>query len=285
MKNLISIVLLLLVANISTAQQVISIPGEQSVVNIPSNGDTMFGTMFTAEGPGPHPTILILHGMPGGSVLGAGATSGAGGLTLPLQSAGFNALIFNYRGAWGSGGKYSIKGRNEDVHAALAFLVSNSEKYKIDPTRISVVGHSFGGYNAIQAGIEDSTLLCTIGIAPLGRRSSSPSPSPEQELELDNAIRGLGGYTARDFRNQRLDIVDLRILMKGLSGRPLMIIELTQDTVIPKEVVLSYADAARSAGAAPFSYVEIDSDHNLRVDGSREELAKVVVGWLSENCN
>ena len=124
MKNLISIVLLLLVANISTAQQVISIPGEQSVVNIPSNGDTMFGTMFTAEGPGPHPTILILHGSPGGSVLGAGAISGAGGLTLPLQSAGFNALIFNYRGAWGSGGKYSIKGRNEDVHAASSVRLS-----------------------------------------------------------------------------------------------------------------------------------------------------------------
>ena len=216
----------------------------------------------------------------------AGANLEAGGLTLPLQQAGFNVLIFNYRGAWGSGGKYNLKGKSEDVQAALEFLISNSETYKIDPTRISVVGHSAGGYSAILAGIEDSTLLCTVGVAPGGRfYSSLPPLSPEEESELDTAVRGFGGYTRRDQYYERLDRKDLVNMMSGLSGRPFMIIELTQDTVVPKEVITGYVDAARSAGATPFSHVEIESDHRFQVAGSRDALAKVVIGWLSENCN
>jgi dienelactone hydrolase len=52
-----------------------------------SNGSRMPGFMYIAEGPGPHPTVVLLHGIPGNEKNLDIAQS--------LRRAGFNTLFFN----------------------------------------------------------------------------------------------------------------------------------------------------------------------------------------------
>src|SRR5688572_23280083 len=121
-------------------------PQQPPVVRIPSGKAVMFGSLYPAEGGGPRPTILLLHGHPGGSVLGR--VGGVLDLAVPLQRAGFTVVVFNFSGAWGSSGTYGLPQRIEDVKAAMEFLRSAAARTKVELPKVSIVGHSAGGFNA-----------------------------------------------------------------------------------------------------------------------------------------
>ena len=67
-------------------------------LTIPSDGSRMPGLIYVANGPGPHPTVVLLHGFPGNEK--------NLDLAQALRRAGFNVLFFHYRGAWGAEGDY-----------------------------------------------------------------------------------------------------------------------------------------------------------------------------------
>jgi pimeloyl-ACP methyl ester carboxylesterase len=56
----------------------------------------MNALFYLAGGPGPHPTIVLLHGFPGNEQNLDLAQS--------IRRAGWNVLTLHYRGAWGSPG-------------------------------------------------------------------------------------------------------------------------------------------------------------------------------------
>ena len=259
-------------------------------VNIPSGDAVMFGSMFTADGPGPHPTVLLLHGYPGSVVYGGGADWNVLELAQPLQAAGFNVLAFNYRGAWGSSGSYGVINQIDDVKAALAFVREEAARFGVDPTRVTVVGASFGGWNALITTVEETSVTCTVAIAPAEMRAAIRGLRERNALtapDVDDPVPGLGGLTWGDNRRELLANerrVDVAAQMEQLRDRPLLIIQAKQDEVVPPEWVATYVDAARTAGASPFVHVEIDADHNFSLDGNRAELANVVVSWLTEHC-
>src|SRR5438034_9878716 len=72
-------------------------------VQIPSSGARMNGVLYVAQGKGPHTTVLVLHGFPG--------TEKNGDLAQVVRRAGFNALIFHYRGALGQRGGLLLQSR------------------------------------------------------------------------------------------------------------------------------------------------------------------------------
>lgn len=274
-------------------------PPVPPVVSIPSGSAVMFGASYAAEGPGPHPTVLLLHGHPGGSLLGrSGATSNVLELAYPLQRAGFNVVVFNFRGAWGSGGTYGFPHRIEDVKAAVEFVRNDAARLKAATGKISLVGHSAGGFNALVASVEDSSIRCTVGIAPanygpilagpLKKAAEATAGTPAvEDSELDRPTPGLGGYTGRDAVREILanqPRFDVASRMAPLKGRPLLIVQANQDVIIRAPNVAQYVEAARAAGAAPFDHVQIDADHNFGSDGSRKELADAVVGWMTKHC-
>ena len=59
-----------------------SSPPTNEGVRIESGGATMVGMIYIANGPGPHPTVVFLHGFP--------QFDGAVDLARPLRRAGFN---------------------------------------------------------------------------------------------------------------------------------------------------------------------------------------------------
>ena len=107
-------------------------------------GSRLSGILYLANGLGPHPTVVLLHGLPGNEK--------NLDLAQVMRRAGFNVLFFHYRGAWGSEGDYLISRQPEDVAAAIGFLRENAVRYRIDVNAISLLGHSLGGYAALAAG-------------------------------------------------------------------------------------------------------------------------------------
>jgi uncharacterized protein len=290
MRRLSLILVLVLSGYIPAAAQTQAAP--PPAVRIPSGKAVMFGSLYPAEGGGPRPTILLLHGHPGGSVLGR--VGGVLDLAVPLQRAGFNVVVFNFRGAWGSSGTYGLPQRIEDVKAAMEF--ARAEKMNVDPAKVSLVGHSAGGFNALLASVEEPNIHCTAGIAPanLGGIIAEPikkllgaGAAVPGRPALDVPVLGLSGYTEGDFLREiatNQPRFDVAARMGPLKGRPLLIVQATQDTTVRAEHVTQYVAAARAVGAAPFNHVQIDADHNFTLDGNRKELADVVAGWMTRHC-
>jgi len=125
-------------------------PARNRQLVIASHGAGMNALFFLAAGAGPHPTMLLLHGLPG--------NERNLDLAQAVRRAGWNVLIFTYRGAWGSEGDFSITHALEDTDAALDFLRTPEaiREYGIDPARLVIAGHSMGGYMAAAIAAEDA---------------------------------------------------------------------------------------------------------------------------------
>ena len=136
-------------------------PARMEVLHIPSGGGMLNGVAYLAAGAGPHPTLLIMHGLPGNEK--------NLDLAQAVRRAGWNAVTFNYRGSWGSPGRFSFAGNLEDGAAALAYLrdPANAKKLGIDPARIALAGHSMGGWVAAMTAERDPTLMGTVLISAL----------------------------------------------------------------------------------------------------------------------
>jgi pimeloyl-ACP methyl ester carboxylesterase len=128
-------------------------PPRSAQVLVPSHGLGMNALFYLAGGAGPHPTIVLLHGLPGNEQ--------NLDLAQAIRRAGWNVLTLHYRGSWGSPGNFSIGHVMEDADAAVAFVrrADVAEKFGIDTRRIVVGGHSMGGFAAAAHARTDPHLL------------------------------------------------------------------------------------------------------------------------------
>ena len=118
-------------------------PGSCEELTIPSHGSRLAAFMYTAPGPQPHPTLILLHGFPGNERNLDIAQS--------VRRAGWNVLYFNYRGSWGSEGDFSFANCVEDVASAVAFCKQQAQTLHIDTARLALFGHSMGGWTVLAA--------------------------------------------------------------------------------------------------------------------------------------
>ena len=89
-------------------------PPEMRELSFTSEGSKLNGLMYVADGLGPHPTVVLLHGYAG--------NERNLDLAQAMRRDGKNVLYFNYRGTWGSGGVFSISNALKDVANALELL-------------------------------------------------------------------------------------------------------------------------------------------------------------------
>lgn len=127
-------------------------PATSAPVQIPVAGVTVDGNLLVASGEGPHPTLVICNGLPG--------VERNLDLAQAARRAGWNVLVFHYRGAWGSRGEFSLANAAADGEAAVAFVrdPAMAAKYRIDPSRIVLLGHSVGGFVAAKAAGRDAAI-------------------------------------------------------------------------------------------------------------------------------
>jgi dienelactone hydrolase len=246
-----------------------------------SHGSRLNGVALVPSGPGPHPTAIVLHGFPG--------YERNLDLAHALRRAGWTALVFHYRGAWGSQGEFSFGHVLEDVQTALALVGSPAARtgLRTDPDRVALVGHSMGGWAAFLTVAERGDLLGAASIAGYNfagkaRQVATDPVAVEAELHWYRAeSRPLVVRDPRALFDELLehgDEWDLISVAGALATRRLLVVGATQDTEAPFEAHhLPLVASLRIA--EHLEEVVFDTDHTF--SSHRIALARVVVSWLS----
>ncbi len=238
-------------------------------VTFDSGGHRLVGTLYLARGDEPKPTALLLHGCPG--------LEKNLDLAVMLRDRGWNALLFHYRGCWGSAGRYDLRTIPLDVRAAAAFLAGCP---LVDPGRIAVVGHSLGGWAAILAAAADPGLRAVAVYGAAARLGSSLALSPEQvENEFTRFLATTPGEFAASARwaAERMDPLEA---VAAISPRPLLVVHGTADAWVP----VQQARDLRERAGPTCRYVEVDgANHSFA--WHRAGLRELIASWLDEACD
>lgn len=244
-------------------------PAGQVELEIKSEGTGMYGLAYTANGKGPHPTVVLLHGLPGNER----------GLDLAqnLRRAGYNVIYFNYRGTWGSKGSFGFQNAIEDAGAVVEYLTDslNQETLRVDPERIVFAGHSMGAGIALLAGLKDPRVKGVIGVSVF-----NPYTLLQGELARGNLI-GLKEYLLTlgmlncdpdKFLNDiLLNIKDYDIeKLVSKSDKPILVID--------EHMNNTYFTRYNKTGS--FDYKIWNTDHAF--SNRRIALSKEVKNWLDD---
>ncbi len=155
MKYVLVIILALISSNFCSAQQSPDTlvlrdidwdktsPATLKELQIPSDGSLMQGFMYKANGNMKHPTLLLLHGYPG--------NERNLDMAQVVRAHGWNVIYFNYRGTWGSQGKFGFENCVKDVVNVVSFCKKYQDSLQIDTANVALFGHSMGGWVCLKA--------------------------------------------------------------------------------------------------------------------------------------
>jgi pimeloyl-ACP methyl ester carboxylesterase len=248
-------------------------PASMEVIHVPSGGVEFNGIVYTASGPGPHPTFVFFHGLPGNEK--------NLDLAQAVRRAGWNAVMINYRGSWGSPGTYSFAGNLEDAKAVLAYIRTsdNAAKLKIDPTRIALGGHSMGGWVTVQTLAQDDSVLGGVVISS-GDFGEGDFIAGKDKLtkEMDENRESLAGVTGAQMADEILahhGVWSLRALAPKLVNKRLYVLY-SEDFVKADSVGL--IKAVKASGGKMITEKYVATDHSW--SDRRIELEALVIRWL-----
>jgi pimeloyl-ACP methyl ester carboxylesterase len=231
---------------------------------LPSHGALLNALVYLAAGEGPHPTVILLHGFPGNEK--------NLDLAQAIRRAGWNVLFFNYRGSWGSPGDFSFTHCIEDAQAAVAWLrmPANAAHLRSDPKRIVLIGHSMGGFVAIETRAADPGVEAVIAISAASMGSDVAGSIPTAGREAFIATLGkhleaegmapLAGTSPRKLSEEILTNGPgwaFSTLEPKLAGRPFFGITSDDGLAPPIDALV----AALQKAGSPAHSLHIPTDH------------------------
>jgi pimeloyl-ACP methyl ester carboxylesterase len=252
-------------------------------MQIPSHGSPMNALVYVAAGAGPHPAVILLHGFPG--------NERNLDLAQDIRRAGWDVLYFNYRGSWGSPGDFSFSHGIDDVAAAIAYLrkPENARRLRLDPSRIVLVGHSMGGFMAVQAASVDPAIkgVGMISAADLGEMlgqmqtqgSRADAVKKMSALLANEGMAPLSGCTPDGLAQELSDHASgwlFRSKVGAIKGRPVFVMT-SDDGLAP--VNDAFAAALRHAGDTQVTVLHLPTDHAY--SDKRTELSQALLQWLA----
>jgi dipeptidyl aminopeptidase/acylaminoacyl peptidase len=253
-------------------------------VTFESKDANIHAIFYQASGVEPLPTVILCHGFPGNDVdvLGLGQR---------LTREGFNALAFNYRGSWGSGGLFKDANSLEDVISAIHYVKSSFvvQEFNVDPSRIALIGYSYGGGMALLGSLSDASVKRVVDLAGgnLGEAGRMMKQSDEFRRAIEKSIEE--GASNPGFRVNSKEIIaelladldkfDLVKHADGLSSKDILIIGGWRDQEADIEHhILPLFRALQRHGAKQVQIEVFDADHSFT--NLRSQLADRIVSWL-----
>ncbi|VFQ46968.1 alpha/beta hydrolase [Desulfoluna butyratoxydans] len=195
------------------------------------DGTRLTGWFIASSQAVPFGTVIHFHG-------NAANISNHYGFVEWLPEAGFNLLLFDYRGYGDSEGKPGRRGVFEDSVAALKYAASRPD---VDPSRLIAFGQSLGGANAVAA-------------------AAATPDVPLKGVVVDSAF-----FSYRSIARDKIGLIPVLKWLKWplsfvmatnghspgpvierLSPTPVLIIHGTKDRVIPYDHGRRLYDAAAS---------------------------------------
>ena len=249
-------------------------PARMDVLHVPSGGVEINAVAYVAAGAGPHPAVLLCHGLPGNEK--------NLDLAQAIRRAGWTVITFNYRGSWGSPGSYRFANDLEDADAVLAYLRTPKEAAAlgIDPKRIAMIGHSLGGWVTALTAAHDPALLGAAMISPgnIGRFGHAPRAAVIAGFTA-NGVEALADTTPTAMADEAIAHGDAWDFVKAgprLAGTKLFV--LTSDDGGTPEADRLIA-AVRAAGGTRVSTVHVATDHGW--SDRRIRLESEIIRWLA----
>ena len=146
----------------------------RTTVRIPTaSGDEVEAWLYLPEGDGPHPAVVMAHG------IGGIKAGGLAPFAERFREEGFVAIAFDYRNFGGSGGKprevLSVPRQRADYSTVIGWAV---EQPYIDPRQIIAWGTSFAGMHIVELAVSDTRLAAAIAQPPLTDGLAAAMMSP-----------------------------------------------------------------------------------------------------------
>jgi len=243
-------------------------------ITVASHGVDMDATLYLASGQGQHGTVLLLLGLPGYETNTDLAQS--------IRRAGWNVLMFHYRGTWGTAGTFSFSSAIEDTAAAVQFLrdPANTAKYRMDPRRLVVVGHSMGGFLAGYEASHDPAVaaVAIISGVNLGRINANPDEQETRLKRWESNLHPVKGTTAPElFAEAKRHTKDWDYVQwaDALGARPVLLVGAEDQNKADMDAL---ALGLRQMGAVALSHQDVSTDHSF--SDHRITLQAIVIEWL-----
>ena len=244
-----------------------------------SGGSALAAQIFHAAGGGIHPVALICHGFPGNEQ--------NLDLARALQRAGWAVVTFHYRGSWGSEGAFTFRGGVADAKAILARLKTPKPEWGIDPSRLIVIGHSYGGYVAARAaadtpGVTGVALIAPWDMADTARSTAKMTEKQKHGMEADlagEAKARLAGTSGAAMVKEILGAadLDLTLLAPALARMPVLLLTASRDT--PDDQAAGLQAALGKIPGAHLSAARMETDHGF--DDRRIALESAILDWAA----
>ena len=208
------------------------------------------GELRLPSTPGPHPVIVLVHGgcwMPiAGRYLAA--------IGDRLKEDGIASWNIGYRRIGQPGGAWP--GTYLDVGRAIDYLREIAPRYRLDPTRVAVLGHSAGGHLAMWAGtrhrLARTSQLYTANPLPLrgvinlaGVIDMSANIAQYEQKCRGPVVTGLMGGTPEAVPERYKEVSAQTFLPLGLSQ---VLIWGEHEDFVPQPLAERYVAAATRAG-------------------------------------
>ena len=227
------------------------------------------------DGPGPFPAAILVHG--GGWVAGDKQTYIIY-IFEPLSKANFAWFSINYRLA----PKHKFPAAMEDTEAAIRFVKANAKKYKVDASRIALIGESAGGHIVSWVGVQKSPDTRVAAVVSFYGVHDVISRAVQQgKLEDVNPFFGVDQLTA-DTAPLLIKGSPVTFVQRGMP--PFLMIHGRKDDGVPFEQSVQMCDKLKALGNS-CDLIELDAGHGMDTWEPHPELhfyKQKMIDWLKE---
>jgi alpha-L-fucosidase 2 len=197
---------------------------------------------WVPEGRGPFPAVIVVHG--GGFTAGDKQTY-VKPLFEPLTRAGFAWCTINYRLA----PKYRFPAAVEDVERAVVWLHEHAAEYKVDRSRIALMGESAGGHLVSFVGARHKPKARIAAVVSFYGPHDFEARAIRQGRLLDSVKAFIGVEDMSEEAMRRLrEASPITYVHRDMP--PYLLIHGTEDAAVPYDQSVQMCEKMRQAGAS-----------------------------------
>jgi dipeptidyl aminopeptidase/acylaminoacyl peptidase len=204
-------------------------------------------------------------------------------------------MTFNYSGTQQSGGLSSFAATQLDIEAAYGFLAKNAQEFRVDTSRLFLVGWSYGGGMALTYAANHPEVEAVVSVAGTdhGEFIREYRSNPAYRAMIDDIFEALKqpdspwrlapGATPAEIEanSSEIEPYDLISSAPALADREVLLIGGWDDLNVKVERhLLPLYRALKSAGASHVQAEILQDDHSFAK--VRPELVRTILDWMSE---
>jgi uncharacterized protein len=233
------------------------------IVSIDVDGERIFGTLVapTMFVPG----VLFVHGW-GGSQQQYLARANA------VAALGYVCLTFDLRGHVETKARYETVSREDNLRDVAAAYQLLARHPSVDPSRIAIVGSSYGGYLG-------ATLSASVPVKWLVLRA------PALYKDADWLLAKMQLRQRQDlpvYRQEAIPAQESRALRAcaEFTG-DVLLVESKLDVIVPHQVITNYRNAFTRAHSVTHRVIPA-ADHGLSTEKAQGAYTGLLVNWLKQ---